>query len=159
MTAGYGGTYRAVVMDNTDPMMQNRLLVLVPDVNSEQAWATPSVAPGGVTLPAVGDEVLVSFEGGDSDYPLWHPGTAPETQNPSGGGYIGSYRATVIDNLDPMQSGRLMVSVPDVPGLDPLWADRASSLDVGTPAPDIGSEVWVEFEGGDTNHPVWVGVP
>jgi hypothetical protein len=32
MATGYGGTYKAVVMDNVDPMVQNRLMVSVPEV-------------------------------------------------------------------------------------------------------------------------------
>ena len=66
MPTGYGGTYRASVVDNADPMLQNRLLVVVPDVTgSQSAWAIPSLSSGGRPLPAVGDEVHVSYEQGD----------------------------------------------------------------------------------------------
>ena len=35
MVTGYGGTYRATVVDDADPMQQYRLLVLVPDVHGD----------------------------------------------------------------------------------------------------------------------------
>ena len=37
--------------------------------------------------------------------------------------FYGKYRGTVLDNVDPMQMGRLMVQVPDVSSLLPsTWA-------------------------------------
>ena len=37
--------------------------------------------------------------------------------------YYGKYRGTVLNNIDPMQMGRLQVQVPDVAGLIPTsWA-------------------------------------
>ena len=37
--------------------------------------------------------------------------------------YYGKYRGMVLNNIDPMQQGRLMVQVPDVAGLLPAtWA-------------------------------------
>ena len=56
MPTGYGGTYRASVVDNADPMLQNRLLVLVPDVTgSQSAWAMP--ASIGAPAPALSTAV------------------------------------------------------------------------------------------------------
>ncbi len=37
--------------------------------------------------------------------------------------YYGKYRATVLDNIDPLQIGRLLVQVPDVSNVIPsTWA-------------------------------------
>ena len=37
--------------------------------------------------------------------------------------YYGKYRGTVINNIDPMQIGRIMAMVPDVAGFIPSsWA-------------------------------------
>ena len=37
--------------------------------------------------------------------------------------YYGKYRGMVLNNIDPMQQGRLQVQVPDVAGLAPAsWA-------------------------------------
>jgi uncharacterized protein involved in type VI secretion and phage assembly len=76
--------------------------------------------------------------------------------------YFGKYRGTVINNVDPMQMGRLMVQVPDVSGLIPsTWAMPCfpvTGKQMGVWAvPLIGSGVWVEFEQGDPDHPIWVG--
>jgi len=81
------------------------------------------------------------------------------------GSYYGKYRGTVINNIDPNFAGRLLVEVPDVLGLVPSsWAEPCAPLAgaSGPPmgvylVPPIGAGVWVEFERGDPNYPVWVG--
>jgi hypothetical protein len=81
------------------------------------------------------------------------------------GKYYGKYRGTVINNIDPNGVGRLLVEVPDVLGLVPSsWAVPCTPLagPSGPPmgvymVPPIGAGVWVEFEQGDPNYPVWVG--
>ena len=76
--------------------------------------------------------------------------------------FYGKFRATVIDNVDPMQMGRLLVQVPDVSNVLPsTWAmpcmPFAGALSGMYAVPAIGSGVWVEFEQGDPDFPVWVG--
>jgi hypothetical protein len=76
--------------------------------------------------------------------------------------YYGKYRGTVLNNVDPMQMGRLMAMVPDVLGLTPsTWAMPCvpvAGLQAGVySVPPIGSGVWVEFEQGDPDYPIWVG--
>lgn len=79
--------------------------------------------------------------------------------------YYGKYRGTVINNIDPMQLGRLQVQVPDVLGLVPSsWAVPCVPLagPTGPPmgvylVPPIGAGVWVEFEQGDPDYPIWTG--
>ena len=76
--------------------------------------------------------------------------------------YYGKYRGTVLNNVDPMQMGRLMAMVPDVLGLTPsTWAMPCvpvAGLQAGMySVPPIGSGVWVEFEQGDPDYPIWVG--
>lgn len=76
--------------------------------------------------------------------------------------YYGKYRGMVISNIDPMQQGRLMVQVPDVGGLIPgTWAMPCvpiAGIQNGMFAlPIPGSGVWVEFEQGDPDFPIWVG--
>jgi hypothetical protein len=163
MAPGYGGTYAGSVVNNVDPLLQNRLQVVVPEVYGPDVsgWAMPSVAPGDDSTPAVGDKVWISFERGDSDYPVWERDAAAESEEPDRKGYVGKYRGLVVDNADPLMEHRLLVQVPDVLGTDSSWA-RASlpggdAGDVEVPAP--GDEVWIEFEEGDAERPVWVGVP
>jgi hypothetical protein len=81
------------------------------------------------------------------------------------GPFWGKYRGTVINNIDPELRGRLIVSVPDVLSLVPsTWAEPCTPLagPTGPPmgvymVPPIGAGVWVEFEQGDPDHPIWVG--
>ena len=74
----------------------------------------------------------------------------------------GKYRGMVLNNVDPEQRGRLQVQVPDVTGLLPsTWAMPCApiaGLQSGMFAlPVIGSGVWVEFEQGNPEYPIWVG--
>lgn len=82
--------------------------------------------------------------------------------NRPGRKYFGKYRGAVLNNIDPMQEGRLQVQVPDVAGLVPAsWAMPCvplAGINMGMFAlPMIGSGVWVEFEHGDPRFPIWVG--
>jgi hypothetical protein len=79
--------------------------------------------------------------------------------------FFGKYRGIVMNNVDPMMRGRLMVQVPDVLGLTPsTWAEPCTPLagPTGPPmgvylVPPMGAGVWVEFEQGDPDYPIWVG--
>jgi len=80
----------------------------------------------------------------------------------NGNRYFGKYRGTVINNIDPEQRGRILVMVPDVMGLLPsTWAEPCMPL-AGMQSgvflvPTIGSGVWVEFEQGEPDYPIWSG--
>ena len=76
--------------------------------------------------------------------------------------YFGKYRGTVLNNVDPMQMGRIQVLVPDVSGVAPTsWAMPCmpyGGINAGIFAvPLPGTGVWVEFEQGDPDYPIWVG--
>jgi uncharacterized protein involved in type VI secretion and phage assembly len=78
------------------------------------------------------------------------------------GRYYGKYRGTVINNVDPMRMGRIQVQVPDVHGVVPsTWAMPcvpASGIQNGMIwLPMVGAGVWVEFEQGNPDYPIWVG--
>jgi hypothetical protein len=76
--------------------------------------------------------------------------------------FYGKYRGTVVNNIDPLQIGRIQVIVPDVSNVVPTsWAmpcvpiaGKQSGVFV---IPQLGAGVWVEFEQGDPDYPVWVG--
>ena len=67
------GVYRAVVLDATDPLMQHRLLVRVPDLSGDDAvWAAACLpGPAASAVPAVGSGVWVALESGDPSRPVW----------------------------------------------------------------------------------------
>ena len=76
--------------------------------------------------------------------------------------HFGKYRGTVLNNIDPMQMGRLMVQIPDVSNVIPsTWAMPClpfGGIQSGMfVAPAIGSGVWIEFEQGNPDFPIWVG--
>jgi len=87
------------------------------------------------------------------------------TSSPEIRTFYGKYRGTVVNNVDPLLRGRLMLEVPDVTGLVPSsWAEPCVPLagPTGPPmgvymVPPIGAGVWVEFERGDPSKPIWVG--
>lgn len=76
--------------------------------------------------------------------------------------FYGKYRGKVENNVDPMQLGRIQVSVPAVLGEGRMsWAMPCvpyAGSGVGFFAiPSTDANVWVEFEGGDPDYPIWSG--
>ena len=75
--------------------------------------------------------------------------------------HYGKYRGRVERNLDPGNRARLQVKVPALLGDQPVWAMPCvpyAGKGVGLFAlPPVGSGVWVEFEGGDLDYPIWSG--
>lgn len=77
--------------------------------------------------------------------------------------YYGKYRATVLNNVDVQNQGRIQVQLGDRYGPFPsTWAlpalQFAGKNQSGIVAlPAMGSMVWVEFEAGDPDYPVWSG--
>lgn len=79
-----------------------------------------------------------------SDYKLW-----------------GKYRGLVFKNIDPEMRGRILVKVPDVSNDELTYA--MPCVPIAGPGmgtfflPPIGSSVWIEFEQGNPDYPIWVG--
>jgi hypothetical protein len=82
--------------------------------------------------------------------------------------YYGKYRGYVVNNIDPDRMGRLQISCAQVLGLSMTsWAmpcvpfagaalpDRAGEGFFMLPS--IGSNLWIEFEAGDPERPIWTG--
>ena len=75
--------------------------------------------------------------------------------------YFGKHRGEVIDDRDPLKLGRVKVKVPAIlADLNP-WALPCvpyAGKGVGWfVIPPVGAKVWVEFEGGDPDFPIWTG--
>lgn len=79
----------------------------------------------------------------------------------SAGPFFGKYRGVVVQVTDPMQIGRVQVIVPDVTPAPGSWAMPCvpwAGINTGTfMVPPLGSGVWVEFERGDPDYPIWSG--
>jgi type VI secretion system secreted protein VgrG len=75
----------------------------------------------------------------------------------------GKYRGYVHRTDDPLGLGRIQAVVPRLCGDTPLgWALPCTPYagpDQGLfVVPDVGSGVWIEFEGGDLSSPIWSGM-
>ncbi len=76
--------------------------------------------------------------------------------------FFGKYRGTVENVIDPFGIGRIQVSVPDVYG-DGTMAWAMPCLPGAGPGvglfsiPPVGAMVWIDFERGDPQFPVWSG--
>lgn len=80
----------------------------------------------------------------------------------NGGRFVGKFRGVVEETADPRSVGRLRLSVPDVFGEETSgWALPAvpyAGDGVGLfLLPPKGALVWVEFEHGDPEYPIWTG--
>lgn len=76
--------------------------------------------------------------------------------------FYGKYRGTVVDNADPSRLGRIRARVPDVFGDHSSgWALPAlpyAGKQVGLfLLPPKDALVWIEFEQGDPDYPIWTG--
>ena len=76
--------------------------------------------------------------------------------------FYGKYRGLVVVNVDPQNQGRLKAVVPEVLGVIPTNFCLPCTPYAGTLAglftvPMVGSGVWIEFEAGDVNRPIWTG--
>jgi uncharacterized protein involved in type VI secretion and phage assembly len=80
----------------------------------------------------------------------------------NGEAFYGKYRGVVTDVQDTLMIGRIKATVPDVFGdQESGWAMPAVPFGgdgMGFFAlPKVGAGVWIEFEHGDPDYPIWSG--
>ncbi len=76
--------------------------------------------------------------------------------------FYGKYRGTISDINDPLMTFRIKANVPDVYGdQESGWAMPCLPFGGGGMGffalPKVGSGVWIEFEHGDPDYPIWSG--
>ncbi len=76
--------------------------------------------------------------------------------------FYGKYRGIVTDINDPLMIGRVRARVPDVTGEDKSgWAMPCAPFGGSSTGffalPVVGAGVWIEFEHGDPDYPIWSG--
>ena len=76
--------------------------------------------------------------------------------------FFGKYRGVVTTIEDPLKIGRIRAQVPDVLGdHESGWAMPCAPFGgkgMGfVSLPSVGAGVWIEFEHGDPDYPIWTG--
>lgn len=76
--------------------------------------------------------------------------------------HYGKYRGVVTENNDPLQLGRIRAHVPAVTAYDDTgWALPSTPYGGNHVGfffiPPIGANVWIEFESGNIENPIWSG--
>ena len=76
--------------------------------------------------------------------------------------FLGKYRGTVVNNVDPENRGRIQATVSDVSTFSVTsWALPCmpwGGIKTGVfSVPLVGAGVWIEFEQGDPDYPIWTG--
>lgn len=78
--------------------------------------------------------------------------------------FYGKYRGFIVNNADPEKLGRLRLRVPSILGKEVVTGWAMPCVPYGGKAdqgflfiPEVGAGVWVEFEEGDLEFPIWVG--
>jgi Type VI secretion system/phage-baseplate injector OB domain len=75
--------------------------------------------------------------------------------------FYGKYRGKVLDVVDPLEMGRIVVDVPAVPSVAtsfcmpcvPYAGPQVGFFNL----PPVGANVWIEFEEGNPMRPIWSG--
>ena len=78
--------------------------------------------------------------------------------------FYGKYRGFVVNTEDPKRLGRVRLQVPSVLGREVVTGWAMPCVPYGgqknqgfLSIPEVGAGVWVEFEEGDLEFPIWVG--
>ncbi len=100
---------------------------------------------------------IITYDSG----PNGSPGTLNQSGKPNARRFYGKYRGKVSDNIDPLFLGRVLPIVPAISPEPLTWAMPCvpyAGPGVGFYAlPPLDANIWVEFEGGDPNYPIWTG--
>jgi len=80
----------------------------------------------------------------------------------AGNAFYGKFRGIVSDIQDPLMMGRIKAKVPDIFGADESgWAMPCAPFGGSGMGffslPSVGAGVWIEFEQGDPDYPIWTG--
>jgi Type VI secretion system/phage-baseplate injector OB domain len=74
--------------------------------------------------------------------------------------YYGKFRGLVRNNIDPMGRGRIQAEVPSISETMLSWCTPCVPYSQDfreTAIPPVGTNVWIEFERGDLDFPIWSG--
>jgi len=75
------------------------------------------------------------------------------TGDPQDKRFFGIYRGIVVNTEDPASENRIQMLVPQILG----EAVTGWAYPIFQTATEVSAPVWVFFEGGDPNFPLWMG--
>lgn len=179
LSRGYGGrfygVYSAIVTDIVDPDGQGRVKVRLPwtpdnDGDLYDVWARLATMMGGGNrgswfIPDVDDEVLVSFEAGDTRRPyvigsLWNgQDQPPESMDGSGNNYVKTIRSrngvrVSLDDTDGQESltletpGGQQIVLKDGPGAIEIQDSNGNSVKLETSGITVNASAKVTINAG-----------
>jgi hypothetical protein len=153
------GIYRGVCVDNEDPENLNRIRLKVPQIlhTNVTNWAYPCLpvtdnANHPDHLPHLASEVAALLNTHATHTISGTTGSAPSYPS---GTHTHTFSTTASHAAHAGNSGELTHAHED--SVDPLEINGTEH----TPhrkVPNISQGVWVMFEGGDPNFPIWMGV-
>jgi len=154
----YGGLYRGLCKANFDPLLQNRIQVSIPALFGDDRvtdWI-PGCMP--VVTNADHPDHLAHTAAQVAALLSNHSATITSSSVNDGGTGSSAHSHTVTVNLAHAgATGTLTHKHETSP--DPLDTNTNSPEHTyHRKVPDIGQVVWIMFEQGDINFPVWMGV-
>ena len=155
MSDKHYGVYRGICKQNEDPDGYKRIKLLVPQVlgNALSEWAWPC-------LPVTSNSNHPDHqEHTAAQIAILLTTTATTAADPQGGS-ITIPALTVVAKAGAATLKHLKKTAADT---DELWNDEQETNTTAehTPhrlVPRLDQGVWVMFEGGDANFPIWIGV-
>jgi hypothetical protein len=140
------GMYRAIVTNNADPENRYRVKLMVPQLlgQEETNWAWPCVPvnwfSSGPTGPLNGS-VFIKTPSHSDHVHAGHIHTVTTTGGDPQGGSVSSTGTAA--------TGGAHTFVHD---------HNHDKFVLQDSVPRVGQSIWITFEGGDIDHPIWMGV-
>ena len=155
MSDKHYGVYRGICKQNEDPDGYKRIKLLVPQVlgNALSEWAWPC-------LPVTSNSNYPDHqEHTAAQIAILLTTTATTAADPQGG----SVTIPALTVVAKAGAGNLEHPKKTAADTDELWNDEQETNTTAEHSPHrlvprIDQGVWVMFEGGDSNFPVWIGV-
>jgi hypothetical protein len=157
------GLYRGVCVDNADPLEKNRIKVKVPQILGQEVsdWAWPclpvtSNAEHPDHLPHLASEVAALL--------TTHASHSVSVSGNTGGTTVGTFGShthtfSATQTLThAAHAGNSLQLTHEHEELDDILETNDTEHTLHRKVPNLEQGVWVMFEGGDPNFPVWMGV-
>lgn len=155
------GVYRGVCVDNADPLEKNRIKLKVPQILGQEIsdWAWPclpvtSNAEHPDHLPHLASEVAALL--------TTHTSHSVSVSGTTGGASAGTAHSHTFSATQTLthaaHAGNSLELTHEHEQLDDILETNDTEHTLHRKVPNLEQGVWVMFEGGDPNFPVWMGV-